>query len=405
MLEQWEVNCKEVGFNPILCSSAHGNWQLEVKSKIQDFNIKALDHICILAVHDTAATERFANATKGLKPEYTMIIGDEVHGLGSPVLRQAMVSNTGMRLGLSATPKRWFDEEGTKAIFSYFGDVCFEFPLEQAIGKYLTPYEYKPELVTLGAIEMDLYEDVTSQISKFLSFSDEEDKENKEVLKKLFLKRAMIMAKAEEKLERLLRLLKEIIQKSQEKHEEVSHILVYCAPGTHKNVLCAIANLGLRCHEFVHTVSLNDRQKILDQFAKGQIQVIVAIKCLDEGVDVPSTKTAFFLASTSNPREFVQRRGRILRLASGKDKAMIYDFIVVPRPEYAPLKRDVDASLLRREMPRFAEFASCALNQYEARAKLWNLMNHYEMLNLFDKKPWDIYHDILKNKESLDLSE
>ena len=95
----------------------------------------------------------------------------------------------------------------------------------------------------------------------------------------------------------------------------------------------AVANLGLRCHEFVHTVKLNNRHKILEQFASGDIQVIIAIKCLDEGVDVPSTRTAFFLASTSNPREFVQRRGRVLRLAEGKNKAEIYDFIVVPRPE------------------------------------------------------------------------
>ena len=169
------------------------------------------------------------------------------------------------------------------------------------------------------------------------------------------LERARLVASAEEKLERLLNILKEMIQDANEKHEELSHILVYCAPGTHKDVLCAIASLGLKCHEFVHTVPLNERQKILEEFASGNIQVIVAVKCLDEGVDVPATKIAFFLASTSNPKEFVQRRGRILRLSTGKRKSIIYDFIVVPRPEYIPLKRDVDASLLRREMPRFAE--------------------------------------------------
>jgi superfamily II DNA or RNA helicase len=110
-----------------------------------------------------------------------------------------------------------------------------------------------------------------------------------------------------------------------------------------------------KCHEFVYTVTLNERQKILEEFAIGNIQVIVAVKCLDEGVDVPATKIAFFLASTSNPKEFIQRRGRILRLSTGKSKSIIYDFIVVPRLEYISLKRDVDASLLRREMPRFAE--------------------------------------------------
>ncbi len=128
--------------------------------------------------------------------------------------------------------------------------------------------------------------------------------------------------------------------------------------------------------------------------------MIVAVKCLDEGVDVPSTRTAFFLASTSNPKEFVQRRGRILRLAKGKNKAILYDFIVVPRPEYVTQKRDVDASLLKREMPRFAEFASSATNEFEARSLLWDLLNQYEMLNLFDEKPWDIYHKLLKDRNA-----
>ena len=367
LLEQWERDCIKVGFNPILCSSAHKGWHIKVKSKIQDFNINALQHICIMAVHATAATERFAKAIKKLKPEHTMIIGDEVHGLGAPILKQAMISNTDMRLGLSATPRRWFDEKGTEAIFTYFGPVCFEFPLEKAIGKYLTPYEYKPELVNLNAEEMELYEGLTARIALLMKRMEDNRLDVEEELKRLFLERSRIIASAEEKLDNLLILLKDMIKQSREKEKTLSHILVYCAPGSHKKVLRAVADLGLKCHEFVHTVSLSDRQKILEQFANGDIQVIVAIKCLDEGVDVPSARAAFFLASTSNPREFVQRRGRILRLAEGKDKAIVYDFIVVPKPEYLPLKREIDAGLLKKEMPRFAEFASAAKNEFEAR--------------------------------------
>ena len=161
--------------------------------------------------------------------------------------------------------------------------------------------------------------------------------------------------------------------------------------------------MGLKCHEFVHTVPIKKRQKILEQFNNGDIQVLIAMKCLDEGVDIPSTRTAFFLASTSNPKEFVQRRGRILRLAEGKNKATVYDFIVVPRAEFMPLKRDIDASLLKREMPRFAEFASAASNEFDARSKLWDLVNNYEMLNLFDEKPWDMYKRLIKDKNTYNL--
>lgn len=391
LLEQWEKDCIKVGFNPVLCSSADRDWHIKVENKIQDFNIKALQHICIIAVHATASTDRFAKATKKLKPEHTMIIGDEVHELGAPILKRAMISNAGMRLGLSATPRRWFDEKGTEAIFTYFGPVCFEFPLEKAIGKYLTPYEYKPELVNLNVEEMELYEALTARITLLIRMIDDNKLDVEEELKRLLLERSRIIASAEAKLDKLLILLKDMIKHSRENENTLSHILVYCAPGSHKKVLRAVADLGLKCHEFVHTVTINDRQKILEQFANGDIQVIVAIKCLDEGVDIPSTRTAFFLASTSNPREFVQRRGRILRLAEGKNKAILYDFIVVPKQEHLPLKREIDSGLLKREMPRFAEFASAAKNEFEARSKLWDLLNHYELLNLFDEKPWDIY--------------
>lgn len=401
LLEQWERDCVKVGFNPVLCSSAHRDWHIEVKAKIQDFNIKALKHICIIAVHATASTDRFTKAIRNLKPECTMIIGDEAHGLGAPVLKQAMISNADMRLGLSATPRRWFDEEGTKAIFTYFGPVCFEFPLEKAIGKYLTPYEYNPELVNLNVAEMELYEGLTAKITQMLKMMEDNRLDVEDEIKRLLLERSRIVASAEEKIYRLLTVLQDMVEKSSEKEKMLNHILIYCAPGSHKKVLRAVSDLGLKCHEFVHTVSLNDRQKILKQFADGDIQVIVAIKCLDEGVDIPSTRIAFFLASTGNPREFVQRRGRILRLAEGKDKAIVYDFIVVPRPEYLPLKREIDAGLLKREMPRFAEFASAAKNEFEARSKLWNLLNHYELLNLFDKKPWDIYHNTSKDIKNI----
>ena len=98
----------------------------------------------------TASSPKFQTAISRLKPETTLIIGDEVHGLGSEHLRNALTPHSGMRLGLSATPKRWYDDEGTDTIFSYFGKTCFEYSLDDAIGKYLTPYRYYPELVNLS---------------------------------------------------------------------------------------------------------------------------------------------------------------------------------------------------------------------------------------------------------------
>jgi superfamily II DNA/RNA helicase len=178
--------------------------------------------------------------------------------------------------------------------------------------------------------------------------------------------------------------------------EEPNGILIYCSPGGHKDVLRAVAALGFRCHEFVHNVSLSDREKLLEQFDNGAIQALVAIKCLDEGVDVPSTKTAFILASSTNPREFVQRRGRILRKAAGKTVAHIYDFLVFPPLARLSLRLGSDLGILQREMPRFVEFASSATNQFSARAVVRDILDRLQMLNLLDEKPWDVYHTLKK---------
>lgn len=393
LLEQWERNCREFGFNPVLCSSKHGKWQIEVKSRIQDLNLGTTPHICILAVHMTAASPRFQDAIGRLKPDQTMLIGDEAHGLGAKQLRNALTQRAGMRLGLSATPRRWFDDEGTATIFAYFGQTCFEYSLEQAIGRYLTPYRYYPQLVSLTDDEADYYEALTAQITS-LATKAESDPEVHEQVKKLLLKRARIISSAEEKLPAMLDVLRGLIDDDRRNGRETRDILIYCAPGRHRDVLQAVAELGLRCHEFVHDVSLPDREKLLEQFAEGAIQVLVAIKCLDEGVDVPSTRIAFVLASSTNPREFVQRRGRILRMAKGKSEAVIYDYIVVPPSERLSLKRDADVSILKREMPRFAEFAFSALNEFQARSAVRDILDHYEMLNLLDEKPWDVYHNL-----------
>lgn len=404
LLEQWEVQCKLFGFQPILCSSNHEGWNIAVKSKVQDFNLGVIDNVCIIAVHATASTDRFAKSIAKLKPNQTLLIGDEVHNLGSPVLQKALIENADMRLGLSATPRRWLDDVGSKALFLYFGPVCFEFTLENAIGQYLTPYEYRPELVHLTVHEQERYEDLTNKIAKLQNVKDDSI-ETREQLKKLLLERARIIAQAQQKLPRLLSIFHDMLNGSFKDSSELHHILVYCAPGTHRKVLMALSGLGLRCREFVHYVSLLERERILEEFASGDIQVIVAVKCLDEGVDIPATRTAFILASTTNPKEFVQRRGRILRLAKGKEKAMIYDFIVIPNPEKLTFKRDVDASLLKREMPRFAEFSSVASNEFSARSKMWPILDNYELLNLFDEKPWEMYHEIRKNFDAVDFVE
>lgn len=404
LLDQWRHHCEKFGFLPILCSGNHNQWANEVRSKIQDFRLGVLPSICILAVHQTAATQRFAKALQGLPSESALLVADEVHSLGAPHLRNALSPQVSMRIGLSATPRRWYDQEGTQTLLDYFTGICFEYPLDQAIGTYLTPYRYIPVLTLLTTDEAESYENLSQKIATLACRDLEHDVDAEEHLKRLLLQRSQIISAAERKLPLLVDALERLIVDRNKDGTELRDVLIYCAPGNHRKVLRAASNLGLRCHEFVHTVSMGDRESVLRQFAEGDIQVLIAIHCLDEGVDIPSTQTAFFLASTTNPKEFIQRRGRILRKCEGKVRAEVYDFVVVPDIKYAHLRKDSDLSLLRREMPRFAEFAASAENEFEARSEIWKVVNAFQLLHLFEIKPWDIYHEVMESVEIKDRS-
>src|SRR5699024_532255 len=174
------------------------------------------------------------------------------------------------------------------------------------------------------------------------------------------------------------------------------YTLVYCAEKQVNILTKLLSELGLRVHKFDSTVSNKEREQILKSFAEGTIQVLVAIKCLDEGVDVPSTRVAYFLASTSNPREFVQRRGRILRKARNKTIAEIHDFIVLAEE----MDADTFTMIAKKELPRFAEFSSAAINQNNAKMQIFDSLDPYNKNHLMDKRPWDVYKEMQEEYEN-----
>ena len=212
-------------------------------------------------------------------------------------------------------------------------------------------------------------------------------------LKKALLDRALIVKKAEQKMD----VLQQLIRHLKDEGENFQHSLFYSPESRHRLVLQLLKNEGIMAHQFIGEDSLSDRKRILTQFNDGHIMSLVAMKCLDEGVDVPATRTAFFIASTTNPKEFIQRRGRVLRRCPGKTGARIFDFIVIPSPGSIP---EVAKYLLEREMPRFAEFTDLAENSFAARSVLRPILDKYQMLHLLDMKPWEVYHN--QNPETRD---
>jgi superfamily II DNA or RNA helicase len=161
-----------------------------------------------------------------------------------------------------------------------------------------------------------------------------------------------------------------------------------------------VADMGLKIHEFVHDVPLKNRKKILTAFSNGEIDGLVAIRCLDQGVDVPATRRAYILASSTNPREFVQRRGRILRKSNGKQFAVVHDFMVGPWKTIDSLGKETAKKLLLRELPRFAEFSLDAQNSQEARNQIWDSIETLDLISSIRKRPWDVYKELHnENKE------
>lgn len=387
LLDQWKDDCEAFGLHPVLCGSSNTKWKTELRSAVSDFRLMR-NHMCVIAVHQTAGSSSFLKAFDKIPDDQKLLIADEVHGLGAKQLCSALQNNFKLRLGLSATPKRWYDEQGTQILFNYFQRVCYEFTLEDAIKrKFLVPYRYEPQLITLSEDEEEDIEELSMLIGKLsgkkktsgLSESEEY------CLEKALRDRALIVKKAKNKLV-ALRIL---VRRLKENGEDFSHSLFYSPETQHLDVLQLLKSESILSHQFIGEDSSTQRKAILDQFAKGNIKSLVAMKCLDEGVDVPSTRTAFFIASTTNPKEFIQRRGRVLRRCANKDKAYIYDFIVVPKPESSPV---VAKYLLEREMPRFAEFSDLSLNNFVARSKIRPILDKNQMLHLLDMKPWDVYH-------------
>ena len=377
LVDQWAREAERFGFKPLRAYKSRHTWEDAVNSRILDYNLGNRSSVMVIATHATLAGKVMQASLARLSGP-SLLIADEAHHLGAEVGRSSLPDQIQYRMGLSATPERWFDDEGTRALHDYFGDTVFEFTLAEAIEQgFLSEYYYHPHLVELTGEELEEYEQLTRRIAQVIDSTGDPSKES--LLEALLRQRADILNKAQCKLPTLA----ELVQDEQEIH----HALFYCVPGQIDQVLALLGNrFGLRVHRFTFEESTEERIGLLADFEAGRLQGLAAIRCLDEGVDVPSTQVAYILASTSNPREFIQRRGRILRNAPGKDHAIIHDLIAVPSlgngaRTHSPETFNTERRILRRELARFREFADAALNRFQATEVVLDLAKAYNLLD------------------------
>jgi DNA phosphorothioation system restriction enzyme len=384
LVTQWAKEAEKFGLQPILAFESVYHWQKQLSAELYQLRAGTQHFLTVITTNSTLISDGLQSQIRYF-PEKTLIIGDEAHNLGSPKLEESLPRNIGLRLALSATPERHFDQSGSDAILDYFGPVLQpELTLAEAIRQgALVRYLYYPILVELTEAESRAYHRLTIRIGWALI--DDKDWEKNENITALLMQRSRLIASASNKLDALRELMKTRL--------DTSHTLFYCGDGSvetledysprqlEATVELLGSELGYRVNTYTAETPLIEREKLRQQFEQGELQGLVAIRCLDEGVDIPAIKNAVILASSCNPRQFIQRRGRILRPHPGKERATLFDMIVLP-PDLDRNTLEVERNLLRKELKRFLEFANLADNAGEARLKLLQLQKRYGLLDL-----------------------
>ncbi|MBE9116587.1 DNA phosphorothioation system restriction enzyme [Lusitaniella coriacea LEGE 07157] len=378
LVTQWARECEKFNLHPLLAFESVRQWQNQLSTQLYNIQSAQQPFLTLITTNSTFLTESFQSQLKFF-PAKTLIIGDEAHNLGSPQLEAKLPRTIGLRLALSATPERYFDDRGTDLLLNYFGDILQpEFTLADAIQQgALVPYLYYPLFVHLSEAETRTYAKLTQRIG--WAMAENENMVTNTTLTALLMQRSRLIGSAVNKLATLRYLM------SQRLH--TTHTLFYCGDGYieggSKRQLAAVtrllgSELGYRVNTYTADTPLKERERMREQFERGELQGLIAIRCLDEGIDIPAIQNAVILASTSNPRQFIQRRGRILRPHPGKKRATLFDTIVIP-PELDRETWEIERNLLRKELQRFLEFAELADNATEAKTKLLALQEEYEL--------------------------
>jgi len=401
LVEQWVEDIVRFNIKPIIAygDSPQKDWKKRLSRAVRDQKLRRdKSFFCLVCTNATFAKDYVQDEISKIQSPILLVV-DEAHNFGARTYARLLDDRFTYRLALSATLERHRDDEGTAMLYDFFGKKCIEYSLDRAIDEdKLTKYKYYPIPVYLTDEELEKYEQKSYEMSKCLI----KGKDGKYKLNKrgeiLAMERARIVAGASQKLE----ILREYIAP----YAQDNNILVYCGA---TNVIDEKADysstdeedvrqieavtrilgneFGMEVAKFTSEENMETRATIKEQFQKGdRLQAIVAIKCLDEGVNIPGIRTAFILASTTNPKEYIQRRGRVLRKAENKPFAEIYDFVTLPREldsvsGLTTEQAQRDLSLVKNELARIKEFGRLSMNSMEANDLIWDIQEAYHIID------------------------
>lgn len=363
LAEQWRKEiCMELeSLNPLILQ-AGGTSSQDWKEYLRDFLRPTDSHSrsrIVIATMDTSAKEAFRNrASIG---DTNLMIVDEVHRIGSLSRRKILDFEPGGRLGLSATPQRFRDPEGTDAIFKFFGSVLepsFNIAdAQKTVPPRLVNYTYHIGVISLEPDEIAEYRRLTNRIVMLYNQErdDSYDDANRS-LRHALIARARILKNASSKIDYGVNYLQNRFKKN-------DRWLVYCDNTSQVDRLSeGLTERGLPVTRYLASMD-SSKPETLERF-EHLGGILLSIRCLDEGIDIPSVSHALILASSLNPREYLQRRGRVLRCSPGKVRAEIHDTLVGIRGP------DGKVCVFDNEIERARSFAGDAQNE---RHVLWQI--------------------------------
>lgn len=387
LVTQWKEEAEKFNLKNIFLAYSDNNWIPELERLNTSFIFDKLQSFVIIATYKTFVSEKFQSRINKL-PKETLLIADEVHNMGGPMM-QAILPDVSFenRIGLSATPKRKWDPEGlVNSLIEDFFDsrepYTYSFSMERAIREnVLCQYDYYPHIVYLSEEEMVDYIDKSKQLSRLFD-ANAKTFRNPDFAKILVLERKRIIHKASNKKE----CFKNIIVNHMKEHKSLAYTFVYAPEGedeNRENILNSYIRVlgdcfpGVRAYPYTH--KSDNRQQVMENFESGYVDVLFSMQCLDEGVDVPRAELAIFCSSTGNPRQFIQRRGRVLRQHKDKDHAVIHDIVVIPQNSGDEDTFSLEQKLIKDELTRVIYFASLARNHYEAMGKCESVAEYYDL--------------------------
>ena len=392
LCRQWIREMAAFGLNPVAAFEGRDKWQTLLEEGYQRVSVGLSPIHAVVTTNSTFMSESFQARLQPRSASgafHHLLIADEVHNLGASGIKAVLPDGIAMRLGLSATPERHHDPVGTQTVVNYFGGVVYEYTLDQAIADgRLCPYRYYPVVVELTEPEAEEYAEISAKLAKIMPGADKNE-EIEQGAMRLLIKRARLLGGAANKMPALDDLIATL-------PERPHKAIFYCGDGRTTDSITddevrqiqAVARLlgekhGLRVRNFTYRETSEEREEILRDLTSGFLDGVVAIRCLDEGIDLPDLRMGFLLASSTNPRQFIQRRGRLLRNSAGKSRAIIYDFIVSP-PNYDGIHDDeafnMERRFFQRELTRIVEFCRMAENGPEAMASLHHLRLQYNLI-------------------------